>query len=216
MVEFILFFRSLKVDFEGRALVFLHADSGVAAVRIKVEHAIQSVGGNDKRAAERPVFVSGELGRADFLPVGIAEGNVFRITIHEAQILTLTARYNALKINGLPGTIDGSVGEELGLVTLIIVLVTRVEVVTVVRQQVVVALAQVDIERVVALFRQFHDAVAVGLGRLDDDGLVLAGFVVPFAAPHFHSHAFHGFPRFAVDDGDRHLVVPLVGDVAKT
>ena len=216
LVKFVLLFRALKVDLEGRAFVLLHANGGVAAVRIKAEHTIQSVGGNDKRAAERPVFVSGELGRADFLPVGIAEGNVFRITIHEAQIFALAARHNALEINGLPGTIDGAVGEEFGLVTLIIVLVTRIEVVAVVRQQVVIALAQVDIERVVALFRQFHDAIAVGLGRLDDDGLVLAGFVVPFAAPHFHGDAFHSFPRFAVDDGDRHLILNLVGDVAKT
>ena len=60
LVEFVLLLDAFEIDFEGGTFVLLHPDGGVAVVGIEVEHTIEPVVGDDERAAERAVFVSGE------------------------------------------------------------------------------------------------------------------------------------------------------------
>ena len=47
--------------------------------------------------------------------------------IHKAQVLALAAGHDALEVNGLSGTIDGTVGEELGDEALVAVAIARPE-----------------------------------------------------------------------------------------
>ena len=121
LIEFVLLLRTVEFHLKGRALVFFHADDGAATVGIEVEHTVQSVGGDDEGTAERTVFVGGKLRRTDFLPVGIEEGDTLVIIVDEAHILTLTARHDTLEIDGLSGTVDGTVGEELRSIGFIVV-----------------------------------------------------------------------------------------------
>ena len=216
LVQFVLLFWLLKSDLESRAFVFLHTDGGAASVGIEVEHAIQPVGGNNEGATERAVFVGSKLRQADFLPVGIAEGNLFRIAVDEADILTLTARHDALEIDGLSRTVNGTVGEELGTIGLIIVFVSLIKAEVVIGQQVVITFAQVDIERIAACFGYFSLAILVCFWCGDNDSLVFSGFVVPLAAIDLHGDAFHGLARLAIDRHHGHLVVFCIGDKAKT
>ena len=125
--------------------------------------------------------------------------------------------HDALEVNGLPGTEDGAVGEKLRAKGFAIVSRILIKVEIILRQQVVVILAQIDAEGVVAAYFAIeHSAtVFVGLYRGDDNGLMLAGFVVPLTTVELHGDAFHGFPRFAVHGHHGHLVVFLVADVAK-
>ena len=127
LVEFVLLLRTLKVDLEGRALVFLYADGHATMVGVEVEHAVQSVGRDDERPAERAVFVGDEIRRADELPVGIAEGNVLLVVVDNTQFFTLTACRDALEIDGLSWAIDGAVGEELCAVSFVVVSVSFVK-----------------------------------------------------------------------------------------
>ena len=52
LVQFVLLFRLLKGYLESRAFVFLHTDGRAATIGIEVEHAVQSVGGDDEGTAE--------------------------------------------------------------------------------------------------------------------------------------------------------------------
>ena len=212
-----MLFRLFKSHLESRAFVFLHTDGHAATIGVEVEHAVQPVGRDDERAAERAVFIGGEIGRGNLLPVGIAERNLFRVFVHKAQVLTLATGHDALEIDGLTGTVNGAVGEEFRFVHLVVVSVLLIEAEVPFWKQVVITFAQVDAEGIIAFHLVVkHDAtIFVGFHRGKDDGLVLSGFVVPFAAVELHGDPFHGFPRFAVNSHHSHFFVFLVNDVTE-
>ena len=215
MVQFVLLFWFLKVDLESRTFVFLHANGGTALFSIEMEYTIQPIGGDDEGATEATVFIRLEIGRADFLPIGVAERDTLVVTVNKAQILTLMACRDTLEIDGLSRTVDGTVGKELGAVGLIVVSVTLVKSEVFVRQQVVITLAQVDVERIAACLGYCGFAVAIGFRCGNNDGLVFAGLVVPLAAIYLHRDTFHAFPRFAVNSQHGHLIILRIRDESK-
>ena len=79
---------------------------------------------------------------------------------------------DALEIDSLSRTVDGTVSEKLGAVSLAVVLVSLIKTEVVVGQQVVITFAQVDVERIAARLGYFSLAVLVGFRCGDNDGLV--------------------------------------------
>ena len=212
-----MLFRLLKVDLKGRAFVFLHANGCAAIVGIEMERAIQSIGGNDEGTAESAIFIGGEIGRTDFLPVGVLEGNLLVVIADKAQILTLAARRNSLEINGLSRAINGAVGEQSGRILLPVVLVRFPEIESTFGQQHIIVFAEIDEKRsaVIHFIVQDGFAVLVGLHRCQNDGLVLASLVVPFAAVTLQGDTIFSFPRFAVHGHYGHFVFFCIGDIAQ-
>ena len=115
-VELVLLLDLIEADLKGGSFVFFNLDGGVAVVAVEVEGAVQQVGGDDEGAAEAAVFVGGECGRADVLPVGILEADGLSAVGDQGLPLVVVVHHDALEIHGLSWPIDGTVGEKGGLI----------------------------------------------------------------------------------------------------
>ena len=216
LVELVLFLDALEVDLEGGSFVFFDLEVGVAVFAAELEVAVEQVGGDDERAAERTVFVSGEVGRCDGLPVGVLKADVLLVVGDHGVLSPLHMFHDTFEIHGLSGPVDGAVGEEMGVVEPARGVRGTFHVLVVLGQQHVVAFPEVDQERVVASGLIEHDAsIAVRLLGGHGFGLVLMLFVVVGLAERLHGDSFHGMTGLAVDGHHFKLVGLAVGDEAE-
>ena len=216
LVELILLFGSGEVDLEGGAFVFFHADGGAAVVAFEAEGAVEQVGGDDERAVEGTVVVGGEAGRGDLLPVGVLEPYLLVELGGQSLPSVVVMHGDTFEVDGLSGTVDGAVGEELDLVVGVVGTALAGHVLLILRDKHVVALAEGDIEAVVSDFvGEHHLAVAVRLHGGHPFGLVFAFLIVVFAACDLHGDAFQWVSSLAVGGDEGKEVGLAVDDVAE-
>ena len=122
LVQFVLFLRAVEAHLESGTLVFLHLDAFHLIHTIprypefQPESAVASVGGDDERAAERAKLIGFNRLLFNDLTVHIAKIHRFGEALCQRLLVALCLDDNAMIINGLAWTVDGSVGEQSGMV----------------------------------------------------------------------------------------------------
>ncbi len=122
LVQFVLFLLVVEAHLESRTLVFLHLDAFHLIHTIprypefQPESAVASVGRDDERAAERAKLIGFNRLLFNDLAVHIAKIHRFGETLCQRLLVAHCLDDNAMIINGLAWTVDGSVGEQSGMV----------------------------------------------------------------------------------------------------
>ena len=104
--------RFVHLHFEGRALVFLHAEADTAAVGLNAIDTGQASFRQGEICGEDTHGVRGDVLITDDLPVGIAKMQVEGMSGFGLGVPVQLVVGNTAEVNRLPGAIDGAVGVE--------------------------------------------------------------------------------------------------------
>ena len=115
VADFIFVFRRLESHLEGRTFVFLNTNRCRVMLADDVKISIDAVGRDGETAAPSTEFIGGDAHRVDGLHVRIDEAERGLVVRHHLLGLRVSAIHDAAELHRLSRTVDGTVGEDLGL-----------------------------------------------------------------------------------------------------
>ena len=106
-------FCCLGIDVESGAFVFLNTETGAAAVVVRhSESTRQAIGRNHEVAVVAAVLIGHHFTLVDCLAIGILECDGDFAVGYHLRVIAMLMIDDSRDVDGLTGTIDGTIGEE--------------------------------------------------------------------------------------------------------